>query len=118
MANKGVKGLVKDTETPAVGIKGLTIKAIYFESVFAEEVILASGETDGQGRFELKYSPDDYRTWLSNQNPNIAVQVFTPEGRLLCETEKQVNVTDEILQISDIKIHRNHLDGWLVTMQP
>jgi phosphatidylserine/phosphatidylglycerophosphate/cardiolipin synthase-like enzyme len=115
MANKGVKGLVKDTETPPVGLEGLTVKAIYFESAFAEELVLAAGKTDGQGRFELKYSPDDYRIWISNQNPNLAVQVLTPEGRLLCETERQFNVTDEILQLSDIKIHRNHLDGWLVT---
>ena len=115
MANKGVKGRVIDTETPGVAIKGLTVKAIYFESVFAEEVILDAGETDGQGRFELKYSPDDYRIWISNQNPNIAVQVLTPEGRLLCETEKQTNVTVEILELPDIKIHRDHLAGWLVT---
>ena len=116
MANKGVKGRIVDTTTPGVGIKNLTVKAAYFDSVFAEEDILGDpGKTDEMGRFELKYSPDDYRIWISNRNPDIAVQVFTPEGRLLCETEKEKNVTAEILELADIKIHRNHLDGWLVT---
>ena len=98
-----------------MGIKNLTVKAAYFDSVFAEEDILATGKTDETGRFELKYSPDDYRIWISNRNPDIAVQVFTPEGRLLCETKKEKNVTAEILELENIKIHRNHLDGWLVT---
>ena len=100
MANKGVKGRVVDTETPGVGIKDLTVKAVYFDSTFSEEDILATGKTDDAGKYELKYSPDDYRIWISNRNPDIAVQVFTPEGRLLCETEKQKNVTAEILVTS------------------
>jgi hypothetical protein len=71
--------------------------------------------------FELRHSPNDYRIWISNRNPDIAVQVFTPGGRLLCETEKEKYVTAEILEVSDIKIHRIHLDGWLVihaTLKP
>jgi phosphatidylserine/phosphatidylglycerophosphate/cardiolipin synthase-like enzyme len=115
MANKGVKGRVVDTATPPVGIKDLIVKAAHFDSTFAEEDILDTAVTDGQGRFELKYSPDDYRIWISNRNPDIAIQVFTPTGRLLCETEKKKNVTDEILDHEDIKLHRDHLDGWLVT---
>ena len=106
MANKGVKGRIVDPET-GVGIKDLTLKAAYFDSVFAEEDILATGKTDEMGRFELKYSPDDYRIWISNRNPDIAVQVFTPEGRLLWETKKEKNVTAEILELGNIKIHRN-----------
>ena len=114
MANTGVRGRIVDQT--GTGIKDLTVKAAYFDSVFAEEDILGdSGKTDEMGRFELKYSPDDYRIWISNRNPDIAVQVFTPEGRLLCETEKEKNVTAEVLELPDIKIHRNHLDGWLVT---
>jgi phosphatidylserine/phosphatidylglycerophosphate/cardiolipin synthase-like enzyme len=114
MPNRGVKGRVIDEN--GAGIKNLTVRAAQFDSVFAEEDILATGKTDDAGRFELKYSPDDYRIWISDRNPDIAVQVLTPEGRLLCETEKQRNVTAEILELpNDITIHRNHLDGWLVT---
>jgi phosphatidylserine/phosphatidylglycerophosphate/cardiolipin synthase-like enzyme len=113
MSNRGVKGRVIDES--GAPIKELTVKAAHFDSVFAEEDILATGKTDDAGKFELKYSPDDYRIWISNRNPDITVQVFTAEGRLLWETEKEKNVTAEILELPDIKIHRNHLDGWLVT---
>ena len=113
MANTGVKGRIVDQI--GTGIKDLTVKAVYFDSAFSEEDILGTGKTDDVGRFELRYSADDYRIWISNRNPDITVQVITPEGRLLCETEKEKNVTAEVLELPDIKIHRNHLDGWLVT---
>jgi hypothetical protein len=34
-----------------VGVKGLTVKAAYFDSTFSEEDTLAVGKTDDVGRF-------------------------------------------------------------------
>jgi phosphatidylserine/phosphatidylglycerophosphate/cardiolipin synthase-like enzyme len=96
-------------------VEDLTVKVVCFDPTFKEDDILATGKPDEQGEFELNYSPADYRVWRKDVNPDLVVQVFTPDGRLLCETKEEENVTAEILALPDIKIHQEHLDGWLVT---
>lgn len=114
MANKGVKGRVVEAETGG-GIDNLTVKAVDFDPFFNEDDILASGETDGTGNFLLSYPEDKYRLWKVDRNPDIVVQVFGPDGRLLFETPEVEDVTDETLDVQEIKIHKNNIEGWLVT---
>jgi phosphatidylserine/phosphatidylglycerophosphate/cardiolipin synthase-like enzyme len=121
MANRGVRGLIID-ET-GTGIKDLTVKAVDFDPFFNEDDPLKTGKTDKNGNFELTYSADAYSLWKADRNPDIVVQVFGPRytdpklfgTRLLHETKEEKDVTDEILDVGEIKIHRDNIDGWLVT---
>ncbi|MGH7847172.1 MAG: phospholipase D-like domain-containing protein [Candidatus Binatia bacterium] len=121
MANRGVKGRIVD-ETGA-GIKDLTVKAVDFDPFFNEDDTLKSGKTDGSGNFELTYSTEDFTFWDPHRNPDIVVQIFGPRyedperfgTRLLHETPEAEDVDDEILDVGVIKIHRDNIDGWLVT---
>jgi phosphatidylserine/phosphatidylglycerophosphate/cardiolipin synthase-like enzyme len=113
MENTGVRGRIVD-ET-GKGIKDLTVKAVDFDPFFHEDDILAHGKTDGEGDFKLSYSEGAYSFWKGDRKPDIVVQVFGPVHRLLFETKEVKNVTDPILEVPLIKIHRNHIDGWLVT---
>jgi len=114
MANKGVKGRVVDAETGA-GIGNLTVTAVDFDPFFNEDDILASGKTGSNGDFQLSYSEDKYRLWKADRNPDIVVQVYSPDGRLLFETPEVEGITDETLDVQEIKIHKNNIEGWLVT---
>lgn len=114
MANKGVQGRVVEAETGA-GIQNITVTAVDFDPWFNEDDILASGKTDGNGSFLLSYPEDKYRLWKVDRNPDIVVQVFGPDGRLLFETPEVEDVTVETLDVSEIKIHKNNIEGWLVT---
>ena len=121
MPNKGVKGRVID-ETGA-GIKDLAVKAIDFDPFFKEDDILKTGKTDANGNFELTYSIEDFTFWDPHRNPDIVVQIFGPRcedpklfgTRLLYETPEAEDVDDEIHDVGVIKIHRDNIDGWLVT---
>jgi phosphatidylserine/phosphatidylglycerophosphate/cardiolipin synthase-like enzyme len=114
MANTGIKGRIVDVETGA-GISDLTVKAVDFDPFFNEDDTLASGQTDSSGNFELSYSADQYSLWKTDRNPDIVLQIFGPGGRLLHETEEAKDVTDETLNLPEIKIHSGNIDGWLVT---
>ena len=113
MANKAVKGRVIDTT--GSGIQGLTVTAVDFDPFFNEDDVLGSAETDGSGNYLIQYSEDKYSFWKADRQPDIVVQVFTAGNRLVFESEEKKNVSDDTLTVPDIKIHRNHLDGWLVT---
>jgi len=121
MANIGVKGRIVDEN--GTGIKNLTVRAVDFDPFFNEDDILKSGKTNDQGNFELTYSADAYSLWDVDRDPDIVVQVFGPRQedpklfgtRLLHETKEVEDVTDEILDVGVIKIHRDNIDGWLVT---
>lgn len=114
MANKGVKGRVIDVETNA-GIKGLTVTAVDFDPFFNEDDVLGSQVTDDAGNFHITYSEGKYSLWKFDRRPDIVVQVYTASGRLLCETQEVEDVSDETLDVPDIKLHKKHVEGWLVT---
>lgn len=123
MANRGVKGRIVFAGTEE-GIPDLTVTAVDFDPFFNEDDILKSGKTDGDGNFELTYSgAGDISIWETNRRPDIVVQVFGPRyedpnrfgTRLLYETKEEKNVAAEILDVGVIRIHPNHIDGWLVT---
>ena len=48
-------------------------------------------------------------------NPELVVRIYNSDFRLLYETKEEKNVTDEILEVEDIAIHKNNIEGWLVT---
>jgi phosphatidylserine/phosphatidylglycerophosphate/cardiolipin synthase-like enzyme len=114
MANIGVKGRVLNA-VDGKGIKNLTVKAVDFDPFFNEDEILVTGKTGPDGRFALTYSPEAYSFWKGDRKPDLVVWVLGPAGRLLFETKEEENVTVDILDVGDIRIHPNHIDGWLVT---
>lgn len=114
MANKGVKGRIVDAET-GKGIPNLTVTAVDFDPFFNEDDVLASGKSDDNGNFQLSYAETKYRLWKGDRNPDIVVQVLSPDGRLLFETAEIEDVTDETLDVPEIRIHTNNIEGWLVT---
>jgi phosphatidylserine/phosphatidylglycerophosphate/cardiolipin synthase-like enzyme len=114
MPNKGVKGRVVDAETSA-GLANLSVTVVDFDPMFNEDDVLASGKTDANGNFQLAYAEDSYSLWKADRNPDLVVRIFAPGKRLLHETPEAKGVTDEILDVGIIRIHRNNIDGWLVT---
>lgn len=114
MANTAVKGRVVDVLT-GNGIEGLTVTAVDFDPFFNEDDVLGAKVTDGTGNFHISYSEDRYSFWKADRNPDIVVQVFAPGNRLIFETVELKEVTDETLVVPDVEIHKNHIEGWLVT---
>ncbi len=116
MANKGVKGRIIYAETGEVPEKGLfAITAVDFDPFFSEDDVLASGTTDENGNFELSYPEDKYKLWFGDRRPDIVVRVFVGECRLLLETEESKDVEVEMLDVGTLAIHKNNVEGWLVT---
>ena len=76
MANNSIHGRVIDDQ--GTGIAGLTVRGIDFDPFFNEDDVLGAVKTDGDGRFTLSYSPDAYRTWKADRNPDLVVQVLGP----------------------------------------
>ena len=114
MPNTGVKGRIVDAET-GEGITGLTITVVDFDPFFNEDDILKKGVVEStDGSFQFVYSEHDYRLWSIDRNPDIVVRVSLPNGRLLFESKEVKNVTANILDIPEIKIHKNSMEGWLV----
>jgi len=121
MANTAIHGRVIDER--GSGIAGLTIRAIDFDPWFNEDDVLGATKTEGDGTFLISYSPDTYRTWKADRNPDLVVQVLGPPQtepklfgtRLLHETPEAEDVTDSTHEVGAITIHRNNIEGWLVT---
>src|SRR5680860_1484993 len=119
MANQGVKGKIVDFQSQE-GLKHpkLKIKVIDFDPFFNEDDLLAIGtidDLDADGNFELTYSPDAYKLWIGDRKPDIVVQVFGEGCRLLFESKERKDVEIEILDVGKIEIHKDNIEGWLVT---
>ena len=115
MVNKGVKGRVVDATDPQKGIAGLVVKVVNFDPAFNDNEVLKTGKTDENGRFNLTYSPFSYGIWMPEMNPELVVRIYNSDFRLLYETKEKKDVTDEILEVEEIAIHKNNIEGWLVT---
>ena len=121
MANISIHGRVIDER--GAGIAGLTVRALDFDPFFNEDDVLGVGKTEGDGAFLISYSPDAYRTWKADRNPDLVAQIFGPihtdpalvGTRLLHETKEATDVTDSNHEVGTITIHRNNIEGWLVT---
>ncbi|MGC3976589.1 MAG: phospholipase D-like domain-containing protein [Nitrospira sp.] len=121
MANTAIHGRVLDEQ--GTGIAGLTVRAIDFDPFFNEDDVLGATKTEGDGTFLISYSPDAYRTWKADRNPDLVVQVLGPPHaepklfgtRLLHETPEAEDVTDSTHEVGTITIHRKNIEGWLVT---
>src|SRR5690606_6036432 len=114
MPNTGVKGRIVDAET-GEGITGLTVTVVDFDPFFNEDDILKKGVVEStDGSFQFVCSEHDYRLWSIDRNPDIVVRVSLPNGRLLFESKEVKDVTVNILDIPEIKIHKNSMEGWLV----
>ncbi len=117
MANTSVKGRVVYAGTDE-GIKGLAIVAVDFDPLFSEEILNKNSKpvfSDDNGFFSIAYSPDQYRTWVLDRNPDIVVRIYGPGLRLLHQTAEHKDVTDSTLSLTTINIHRANIEGWLVT---
>lgn len=117
MANTSVKGRVVYAGTDE-GIKGLAIVAVDFDPLFSEEILNKNSKpvfSDDNGFFSIAYSPDQYRTWVLDRNPDIVVRIYGPGLRLLHQTAEHKDVTDSTLTLTTINIHRANIEGWLVT---
>ncbi len=114
MANQGVKGKIVDAQT-GEGITGLTVTVVDFDPFFNEDDILKKGIIEStDGSFQFVYPEDSYRLWSIDRNPDIVIRLFLPNGRLLFESKEVKDVTDNILEIPEIRIHKNSMEGWLV----
>ncbi|HEX8145045.1 MAG TPA: phospholipase D family protein [Pyrinomonadaceae bacterium] len=122
MANTGVKGRVVFAGT-GEGIPDLTVTAVDFDPFFNEDDVLGKVKTDAQGRFQISYSASAYSSWKIDRKPDIVVRIYAPRytdpklfgTRLLHETKEVEEVTDTVLEVGEIKIHPDNIDGWLVT---
>lgn len=117
MANTSVTGRVVYAGTDE-GIKGLAIVAVDFDPLFSEEILNKDSKpvfSDDNGFFSIAYTPDQYRIWVLDRNPDIVVRVYGPGLRLLHQTAEHKDVTDSSLTLTTINIHRANLEGWLVT---
>ena len=112
MANGGVQGKVVDEK--GKGIEGLDIVVVDFDPFFSEDQ-LGTTKTLNDGSFSVTYPTGKFDDWIPGRNPDIAVRVYGPGFRLLHETAERSNVSDPILTITNIEIHRANIDGWLVT---
>ncbi len=107
MPNTGVKGRITDAET-GEGITGLTVTVVDFDPFFNEDDVLKKAVVEStDGSFQFVYSEDSYRLWSIDRNPDIVVRVSLANGRLLFESKEVKDVTDNILEIPEIKIHKN-----------
>ena len=107
MANNGVIGRVIDAVTKQ-GIDGLTIKAYDIDPFASETQIGKTVTTGGGGVYTISYTPSEYRSWFSGDNPDIEVRVFGAGNRLLHETKQVEDVTDTTLSMPDIEIHASN----------
>jgi phosphatidylserine/phosphatidylglycerophosphate/cardiolipin synthase-like enzyme len=113
MPNTGVKGRIVFAGTDD-GIPNLVVQAVDLDPVLSEDA-LGTNTTDSDGRFAITYtSPNTYRDWF-DRNPDIVVRVYTPDMRLLLETEEFSDVKQTVLDIDERSIHKNNVEGWLVT---
>ena len=102
MANTGVTGRVVLAGTDT-GIPGLKIRAYDIDRLCDD--LLGKTATDSTGRFTITYEPSAYRVWFPGENPDIEVRVYGAGGRLLCETKKKDNVTDDVHDVGKIEVH-------------
>ena len=122
MANTSVVGRVVFAGTNN-GIQDLTVTVVDFDPCFNEDDVLARGKTDVDGTFLLTYSPDAYKFWKTDREPDLVVRIYGPRysdpklfgTRLLHETKEEEDVTDATLDVGVIQIHPDNIDGWLVT---
>jgi phosphatidylserine/phosphatidylglycerophosphate/cardiolipin synthase-like enzyme len=117
MANTSVKGRVVYAGTDE-GIKGLAIVAVDFDPLFSEEILNKDSKpvfSDDNGFFSIAYSPDQYRVWVLDRNPDIVVRIYGSGLRLLHQTAEHKDVTDSTLPLTTVNIHRANIEGWLVT---
>ena len=118
MANISIHGRVIDER--GAGIAGLTVRALDFDPVFSEDDVLGVGKTEGDGTFLISYSPDAYRTWKVDRNPDLVAQIFGPihadpalfGTRLLHETKEAKDVTDSNHEVGTITSPRCCYGGW------
>lgn len=109
MANTRVTGRVVDATNRTRGIPGLTVEAFDIDFLSGDDK-LGSATTDADGRFQIDYSPSNYRIWFPGENPDIEVRVYGEGRRLLCETEKKDDFGGDTLTIDpDIEIHPSNL---------
>jgi phosphatidylserine/phosphatidylglycerophosphate/cardiolipin synthase-like enzyme len=123
MANTGVQGRVVFAGTTK-GIPALEIVVVDFDPFSSEDILRPAKQpgqteqpitTDENGKFAISYSADRYRAWISDRNPDIVVRVYGPGGRLLHETREHSDVKDAVLDVGEIQIHKDNIEGWLVT---
>lgn len=117
MDNIGVKGKVVYAGT-SNGIAGLEVFAVDFDPINEEQILNPKSKpelTKPDGSFEIRYSPDAYNNWYEGREPDIVVRVYGPCLRLVFESPEFTDVKDSILDIGDCEIHKDNIEGWLVT---
>lgn len=115
MANTGVQGRVVFTGTTN-GIPGLRVKVVDVDAV-PDEQLLGRVITDATGHFSIIYSPRMYQgsSGITDWNPDIVVRIYDQYLRLLHETIEYKDISSPIFHIPTISLHRDNVDGWLVT---
>jgi phosphatidylserine/phosphatidylglycerophosphate/cardiolipin synthase-like enzyme len=106
MANTGVKGRLVVAGTTN-GIPGVSVSAFDIDPLNGEEH-LGTVKTAADGSFTITYSPDTYRTWFLDRDPDIEVRITGDGLRLLWERAQAEDVQDSVLDLQEIPIHSNN----------
>jgi phosphatidylserine/phosphatidylglycerophosphate/cardiolipin synthase-like enzyme len=107
VANTGVRGRVVFAGTPTKGIPGLTVCAFDIDPLNGEDH-LGTVQSLADGTFTIAYTPDRYRTWFLDRNPDIEVRIYGEGARLLWETPKADDVQADVFDAGTIEIHESN----------
>lgn len=116
MANFGVKGKVVFPGTTN-GIPNLEVFVVDFDPINEEQILNPESKavfTQRDGSFDIRYSVDAYRQWYDTA-PDLVVRVCAPGGRQIYESKEFSDVVVPILDVGTIEIHKDNVEGWLVT---
>lgn len=124
MANRGARGRVLDENGQAIA---KVLVAAFDVEVITDDVLLKDKDTDkdhepfrglvqtrNDGSFEINYSSLSYGL---ESNPDIVVKFYDPTGiRVIYETGLYEDCREEILDIGDVTIYKNMIEGNLATL--
>jgi len=121
MANRGVKGRLVFAEAGDPPIPNVAVAAFDLDPFHGDDPLGTEVVTDPNGDFTIQYEPSAYRLWIADRRPDIEVRVFGPGRRILWQTEEHSDVSDDILTLDPIRIHRSNFPtadpndpSWLV----
>jgi hypothetical protein len=93
-------------EETGEGVPGLTVKAIDKDLLLDD--LLGAVTTDQDGRFEIRYDPEDFRELFLDRKPDIFLKVRTPDGETIYETAVRYDAGKE--ETFDIRIPKDQLE--------
>src|SRR5262245_33207524 len=108
MPNRGVKGRIVFAEAGDPPVPNVTVAAFDLDPFHGDDPLGPEVVTAPNGEFSIQYEPSAYRLWIADRRPDIEVRIYGPGKRLLFQTREHEDVSDDILTIDPIRIHRSN----------